>query len=60
MFPVLVWMYVRLAREEEQEVRTLVGEEYDQYAAATPGWFPRLSGPRTKAGSYDNERVSRT
>jgi protein-S-isoprenylcysteine O-methyltransferase Ste14 len=43
MFPILVVMYVRLAREEEREVRAEFGEEYDQYAAATPGWLPRLS-----------------
>jgi protein-S-isoprenylcysteine O-methyltransferase Ste14 len=45
MFPVLVVMYVRLARQEEREVRAEFGEEYDRYAAATPGWFPRLGGP---------------
>jgi protein-S-isoprenylcysteine O-methyltransferase Ste14 len=43
MFPVLVVMYVRLAREEEREVRADFGEEYDRYAATTPGWMPRLS-----------------
>jgi protein-S-isoprenylcysteine O-methyltransferase Ste14 len=42
MFPILVVMYVRLAREEEREVRAEFGKEYDQYAATTPGWLPRF------------------
>ena len=42
MFPILVSMYVRLARREEREVRTEFGEAYARYAAATPAFFPRL------------------
>jgi methanethiol S-methyltransferase len=42
MFPVLVWMYVRLARTEEAEVRAVFGDVYESYAARTPAWFPRL------------------
>jgi protein-S-isoprenylcysteine O-methyltransferase Ste14 len=42
MFPVLVWMYVRLARQEEREVRAEFGEAYARYAAATPAFVPRL------------------
>ena len=41
MFPILVTMYVRLARREEQEAVVRFGEEYSSYAAATPGFFPR-------------------
>jgi protein-S-isoprenylcysteine O-methyltransferase Ste14 len=41
MFPVLVTMYVRLARREEREVRETFGEEYARYAAITPAFFPR-------------------
>lgn len=44
MFPALVWMYVRLARHEEREVRAEFGEAYDLYAAKTPAWFPSLAG----------------
>jgi protein-S-isoprenylcysteine O-methyltransferase Ste14 len=50
MFPVLVWMYMRLAHREEREVRAEFGEAYDRYAARTPGWFPRIGGT-VKAGS---------
>ena len=42
MFPILVWMYVRLARREEREVWAEFGEAYARYAPATPALFPRL------------------
>ncbi len=42
MYPVLVRMYIRLARLEEQESRQFFGEAYDQYIAVTPGFIPRL------------------
>lgn len=41
MFPVLVVVYVRLARREEQEAAQEFGEEYARYAERTPGFFPR-------------------
>lgn len=46
MFPVLVVMYVRLARQEEREVRAEFGNAYERYAAKTPGWIPHLSDLR--------------
>jgi len=48
MYPVLVSMYARLARREEQEVRTKFGAEYDRYAAAVPALFPHI-GSRPSA-----------
>lgn len=42
MFPVLVVMYVRLARREECEALNAFGEAYTIYAARTPAWFPNL------------------
>lgn len=42
MFPMLIWMYTRLAFQEEREVRGEFGEEYDRYAATTPAFFPRF------------------
>lgn len=41
MFPVLVWMYARLSRLEEREVRAAFGEDYDAYAAVVPAFIPR-------------------
>lgn len=40
MFPVLVYMYLRLARREEKEVRDEFGETYARYAERTPAFFP--------------------
>lgn len=45
MFPVLVYMYIRLARHEEADVKTEFGEEYARYAARTPAFIPRLGAP---------------
>ena len=42
MFPILVLMYVRLARREEREVLTAFGETYARYAVNTPAFIPRL------------------
>lgn len=42
MFPILVTMYLRLARREEREVLAEFGEEYVRYAAITPAFFPRF------------------
>jgi len=42
MFPILVVMYVRLARREEREVLNEFGEVFAHYAANTPAFFPRL------------------
>jgi protein-S-isoprenylcysteine O-methyltransferase Ste14 len=41
MFPLLVWMYARLARTEEREVAREFGEAYARYAATTPRFIPR-------------------
>jgi len=40
MFPVLVYMYLRLARREEREMRLGFGDDYSRYAARTPEFFP--------------------
>ena len=45
MFPVLVTMYVRLARREEREVQAAFGETYRRYAATTPAFVPRFVRP---------------
>lgn len=42
MFPILTYMYVRLARIEEKEAYAEFAEEYSKYAANTPAFFPRL------------------
>ncbi len=60
MFPVLVVMYVRLARAEEREALAEFGDAYRRYMARVPGFVPRLGGKSSpRAGSFPNERSVR-
>lgn len=43
MFPLLVWMYVRLARQEEREALAQFGESYRHYMIEVPGFIPYWS-----------------
>ena len=47
MFPVLVVMYGYLARREEADMVTQFGRDYEQYAARTPRFIPRLGSSPT-------------
>jgi len=49
MFPVLVTMYVRLARREEREVAAEFGEVYARYAAHTPAFLPHMNAVSAQA-----------
>lgn len=42
MFPVLVWMYLHLARSEEKDALAEFGDAYNQYTQKTPAFFPRM------------------
>jgi protein-S-isoprenylcysteine O-methyltransferase Ste14 len=48
MFPVLVIMYVRLARTEEREALAEFGAPYEQYMHEVPAFIPRIGA---KSGS---------
>ena len=50
MFPILVTMYIRLARREEREALAEFGEAYATYAANTPAFFPHRPQPVTTGG----------
>ena len=43
MYPILVFMYIYLARREEREARAEFGDAYSRYAANTPGYFPTFA-----------------
>jgi protein-S-isoprenylcysteine O-methyltransferase Ste14 len=43
MFPILLILYVRLARSEEHEALKRFGESYLHYQAETPAFFPRIA-----------------
>jgi len=49
MFPVLVFMYVRLALSEERQVAKEFGKLWEDYAARTPRFLPRIGGSREPA-----------
>jgi protein-S-isoprenylcysteine O-methyltransferase Ste14 len=49
MFPILVFMYARLARREEADMLAQFGEDYRRYAQRVPAFIPRL-GSRSLAG----------
>lgn len=42
MFPILLFVYVRLTKQEEKLVRKEFGEVYDVYARETPAFLPRF------------------
>jgi protein-S-isoprenylcysteine O-methyltransferase Ste14 len=56
MFPILVTVYVKLARREERDMRAELGDVWDQYAERTPAVLPRLWSHRTEGvdGSAPN------
>ena len=45
MFPILTYMYLRLALKEEKDIEAEFGDEYRRWAAVTPRFIPRLSLP---------------
>ena len=42
MYPILVWMYLHLARKEEADALKHFGQEYADYMYRTPRYLPRL------------------
>jgi hypothetical protein len=54
MFPILVTMYVKLARREVREVLAEFGDQYRRYAAITPAFIPGF-GLRQRVALEQNE-----
>ncbi len=42
MYPVLIWMYSRLAKSEERDTRAAFGKKFDVYAKRVPAFLPYL------------------
>ncbi|WP_429925668.1 methyltransferase family protein (plasmid) [Agrobacterium vitis] len=57
IFPVLVWIYVRLAKREEEASRAEFGAAWDPYAGTVPRFIPRLGRGTNAAGSHRGEAV---
>jgi methanethiol S-methyltransferase len=47
LFPILTYMYVRLAKIEEVDARTEFGKAYDDYATHVPAFIPGFLSPQT-------------
>lgn len=43
MFPILVYVYVKLAKKEENDAIREFGSEYEEYKKRTPAFIPKLS-----------------
>jgi protein-S-isoprenylcysteine O-methyltransferase Ste14 len=56
MFPVLVFMYTRLARTEERDAIATFGDDYRRYMARIPGFIPHFS---KLFGGGDRQTVER-
>ena len=53
MFPVLVWMYARLAKSEEVDSQARFGQAWERYAAQVPAFFSRLNANVAAPNSTD-------
>lgn len=49
MFPILVIVYVRLAKREEQMALKEFGDEYRHYMETAPAWVPKFNHEETKS-----------
>lgn len=49
MFPILVVVYVRLARREENLAIDEFGDEYRRYMESTPAWVPKFNYREVKS-----------
>lgn len=49
MFPILLVVYVRLARREERDSAAAFGADWTRYASKTPAFFPRWNDGQNQA-----------
>ena len=43
LWPVLVFLYYRLAKEEDEQMEQLFGERFNEYRRSVPMFIPKLS-----------------
>jgi protein-S-isoprenylcysteine O-methyltransferase Ste14 len=43
MFPILVYIYIRLAKHEEEDALAMFGEQYKNYMITVPGFIPNFN-----------------
>jgi protein-S-isoprenylcysteine O-methyltransferase Ste14 len=52
MFPILVFMYARLAKREEADMLAQFGEQYRRYMQSVPAFVPKPGHPSTIKGDF--------
>lgn len=52
MFPILVFMYARLAKREEADMLAQFGEQYRRYRQSVPAFVPKPGHPSTMKGDF--------
>lgn len=52
IFPILVWVYVRLSHTEEHDAETRFGEQWREYKAHTPRFIPHWPHSDVRAGGH--------
>lgn len=59
MFPILVFVYMRLAKREEEMSIDEFGDDYREYQVATPAWIPRfnISSPQVRQEVDSADRI---
>jgi protein-S-isoprenylcysteine O-methyltransferase Ste14 len=50
LFPILTYMYVRLAKREEKDSKERFGKAWDDYAAHVPAFIPKFSSSTNYKG----------
>ena len=60
MFPVLLYVYRRLAIREERDVRNQFGEAWDAYASSLPRFVPKRGRHSPPPAASENPRPVRT
>lgn len=57
MFPILVFMYVRLARREEHDAHAEFGDAYRRYEKEVPAFIPKFREPLAMTGSDKRREI---
>jgi protein-S-isoprenylcysteine O-methyltransferase Ste14 len=52
MFPILVFMYARLAKSEEADMLAQFGEQYRRYMQSVPAFVPKLGHRSIMKGDF--------
>jgi methanethiol S-methyltransferase len=57
LWPILIFLYYRLAKEEDKRVEERFGDQYCNYMQKIPMFIPRLSVLTTNSAGYESPQV---